>query len=250
MKKLLITGTNGTLAPVVAHLLTQQGWDCIAWDRQRVNPDDADACHAFWQATKPDAVCHLALGSETWATWLAERSARAAIPYLFTSSAMVFDNAINGPYDIASPRNSGDDYGRYKIRCEDQILAHNPAAMLVRIGWQIGVERGGNHMLEYLYKQMETQGRIVASTDWIPACSLMTDTAQGILALLHHPQPGVVHLDSNSQDRLSFFQIVRALKRLHRADGWLIEPSRDYVHDQRLLDERIHLRHLSAGLPL
>ena len=104
LRKLLITGTNGTLAPVVAHLFNQQGWDCVAWDRQRVNPDDADACHAFWQATKPDAVCHLALGGEAWATWLAEQSARAAIPYLFTSSAMVFDNAINGPYDIASQK--------------------------------------------------------------------------------------------------------------------------------------------------
>ncbi len=250
MKTLLITGTNGTLAPVVARLFNEYDWHTVAWDRTRVDPEDTAACQIFWREVKPDAVCHLALGSEAWATWLAEQSAREAIPYLFTSSAMVFDNAVNGPYDIASPRNARDDYGRYKIRCEDQILARNPAAMLVRIGWQIGVERGGNHMLEYLCNQMETQGRIRASTDWIPACSLMTDTAQGILALLRHPQPGVVHLDSNAQDRLSFFQIVRALKRLHRADDWLIEPSQDYVHDQRLLDERLRLRDLSAWLPL
>lgn len=250
MKTLLITGTNGTLAPVVARLFAEHGWHIVPWDRSRVSPEDAGACQAFWQAAKPDAVCHLALGSEAWATWLADMTAAEQIPYLFTSTAMVFDGEINGPYDISSRRNARDDYGRYKIRCEDLIRQHNPAAMVVRIGWQIGSERGGNNMLEQLWQQMETNGKIAASTAWIPACSLMTDTARGLLELAKHPEPGLFHLDSNAQDRLSFAEIVRALKRLHGADGWRIEEHREYVHDQRLLDEHARIRDLSAWLPL
>ena len=71
VKTLLITGTNGTLAPVVARLFNEYDWHTVAWDRTRVDPEDTAACQIFWREVKPDAVCHLALGSEAWATWLA-----------------------------------------------------------------------------------------------------------------------------------------------------------------------------------
>ncbi len=250
MKTLLITGMHGTLAPVVARRFAEDGWRIVGWDRNQAEPDDPDACYRFWDVTKPDAVCHLALGSEEWAARLAIMAAGQEIPYLFTSSVMVFDGHCGGPFGEFTACNAGDEYGHYKIRCEECIRQCNPDAIVARIGWQIGSRRGGNTMLEHLWRQMETSGRIAASTAWFPACSLMADTAQGILELVKRRQSGTFHLDSNSRDRLNFFQIVTALKTHHCADSWQVEANQDYVNDQRLLDDRIQIRDLSAWLPL
>jgi len=250
MKTLLITGMHGNLAPVVARRFAQDGWQIVSWDRAQVDPGDPDACYRFWDAVRPDAVCHLALGSEEWAARMALIAAGERIPYLFSSSVMVFDGHSGGPFGEFTESNASDEYGRYKIRCEECIRQCNPDAMVARIGWQIGSERGGSSMLEHLWQQMETRGRIAASTAWYPACSLMTDTAQGMLELVKRRQPGVFHLDSNARDRFNFFEVVTALKTLHRADSWRIEANQDYANDQRLLDDRIQIRDLSAWLSL
>lgn len=249
MKKLLITGMSGTLAPVVAEHFKQQGWQIASWDHHQINPEDPEACENFTQQVKPDAICHLAMGSEAWAGWLAALAHRKQIPFVFTSTAMVFDAEHNGPYHIHSERNGKDAYGQYKCRCEDAIWQANPDAMIARLGWQIGSERGGNNMLEFLHAQAEQHGRIEASSAWIPATSHMQDTAAGLKALIERNQPGLYHFDSNQECGWNFVQIVQALAHKHN-QNWPVEINQTYVHDQRLLDERIHLRPLSDWLTL
>lgn len=247
MKKLLITGVNGTLAPVVAAYFQRHQWQAIAWDRSEVNPEDTGACEAFWQRIEPDAVCHLAMGSEDWAAWLAQISAHTQTPFLFTSTAMVFDCEQNGPYHIHHARNAKDGYGQYKIRCEDRIFEKNPHAIIPRIGWQIGGVSGGNNMLEHLHQQFQNTGKISASSRWFPACSLMEDTAGALYQLLLKQEPGLFHVDSNRYDKLSFLQLVRRLNHHHQA-GWVVEESTDYQHDQRLVDSRVVIANLSDWL--
>tara|TARA_B100000745_G_scaffold266479_1_gene191852 strand:- start:1222 stop:1971 length:750 start_codon:yes stop_codon:yes gene_type:complete len=247
MKKLLITGVNGTLAPVVAELFRRHQWQTIAWDRHRVSPEDEHACEQFWQQVSPDAVCHLAMGSEDWAAWFARKTAHQELPYLFTSTAMVFDCERNGPYNIHSERNAKDGYGQYKMRCEDRIFAENPHAIVPRIGWQIGAGRGGNNMLEHLFQQMENDGQINASSNWYPACSLMEDTAAAIYELVIENQPGIFHVDSNRYDKLSFLDIVQRLNNHHQANWNIVEDS-SYQHDQRLIDGRVGIANLTDWL--
>ncbi|WP_035479193.1 sugar nucleotide-binding protein [Aliagarivorans marinus] len=247
MQRVLITGLSGTLGPVVAEYFRQQGLELVVWNHHQVSPQDAAASEQFWQANPVDAICHLAMGSEDWAAWLAAKAAQANIPYVFTSTAMVFDAAQPGPYSIFAERNAVDEYGKYKIRCEDAIWQANPDAMIARLGWQINDQRGGNNMFDQLCQQFEQNGVIEASSEWFPATSHMRDTAAGLYQLLSNPQPGLFHFDSNAEQRLSFYQLVCSLKA-HFDTDWVIKANQDYVHDQRLLEERVAIAPLSAWL--
>ena len=48
---------------------------------------------------------------------------------------------------------------------------------------------------------------------------------------------GEGHLRLNAEGAWTFFQLVQALRAGPGEEGWSVEPSESYVHDQRLLDE-------------
>jgi len=166
--KILITGLNGTLAPVLAQTLRRTGHEVVGWDRHGVSPDDRPACRLHLDALAPAAVFHLAMGSEAWAGLLAGWCHERSVPFCFTSTAMVFDKTPDGPHRIGAARTAQDEYGRYKIRCEDAIVAASSSAIIARIGWQIGATRGGNNMLEALYRMAEHRNVVRASRAWFP----------------------------------------------------------------------------------
>ena len=247
--KLLITGLNGTLAPKLATLARQQGHQVLGWDRQQVNPGDPAAATAWLTAQQPDAIAHLAMGSSDWAGLLAGYAARQQLPMLFTSTAMVFDHEPDGPHHPQDQRTAKDDYGRYKIACEDAVAVAHPAASVVRIGWQIDGEAAGNNMLMALDEWQRREGKVAASRAWIPACSFMEDTAQGLLKLLDAPLSGFVHLDSNALEGHSFDRIVAALRECFGREAWRIEVHEAYRHDQRLVGGPALVQPLSVRLP-
>ncbi len=236
--RLLITGLSGTLAPHLARAAASAGWEVLGWDRQRLPTDDADAVAAHLQASRPDAIAHLALGPTAWASGLAEYAARQGLPLLFTSTAMVFHHQPDGPHHPDDERTAQDDYGRSKIAAEDAIRTAHPAARIARIGWQIDEAVQGNNMLATLDRWQREQGRIAASRCWIPACSFMPDTAAALLGLLQDEAAAgqTLHLDSNAEAALSFDHLVAALARRFDRQDWRIEVNEGYRHDQRLLD--------------
>jgi dTDP-4-dehydrorhamnose reductase len=241
--RLLVTGLNGTLAPRLAQAAAAAGHEVLAWDRQAVDPEDEAACEAWWRMQRVDAIAHLGMGSARFAGWLAARCDRM----LFTSTAMVFDHEPDGPHRTDAARTARDDYGRYKMACEDAIAAANPGAAIARIGWQIDPTRAGNNMLMALDDWQRRDGRVAASRAWTPACSFMTDTAAALLALLERPQPGLHHLDSNVEEAWRFDELARALARAFERN-WRIEAHDDYRHDQRLVGGPTRLPPLSARL--
>lgn len=247
--KLLITGLHGTLAPKLAALARQRGHQVLAWDRQQIDPNDAVAAQAWLAGQRLDGIAHLAMGSSAWAALLAAYAAQQHLPMLFTSTAMVFDHEPDGPHHPHDQRTAKDDYGRYKIACEDAVAAANPAASIVRIGWQIDGEAAGNNMLMALDDWQQREGRVAASRAWIPACSFMADTAQGLLQLLNEPLPGFVHLDSNALEGHSFDQVAVALREHFGREAWHIEVNEAYRHDQRLVGRPSGVPPLSARLP-
>lgn len=241
--KILVTGLNGTLAPRLAEAARAAGHEVVGWDRRAVDPEDEAAAGDWLRHQAPDAVAHLGMGSERLAGWLAARCPNL----LFTSTAMVFDHAPDGPHDVADARTARDDYGRYKIACEDAIAAASATATIARIGWQIDPSRPGNNMLMALDEGQRREGRVAASRAWTPACSFMADTAAALLALLERPLPGVHHLDSNAAEAWRFDELARALARSFRRD-WRVEPHDDYRHDQRLVGGAVRLPPLSDRL--
>jgi dTDP-4-dehydrorhamnose reductase len=229
-------------------LAKSRGIGVTGWDRGLVDPEDTKAAAEWLDAQAPAAIAHLAMGSADWAGRLARFAAQRTIPFVYTSTAMVFDSEPNGPHEINAARNAKDEYGRYKIRCENAIRSMNPDAIIVRIGWQIDAQQPGNNMLMALDSWQERDGFIAASRTWKPACSFMTDTANVLAEMMTRPVPGLHHFDSNADEGHSFDQIVLALKEQFSRAAWQVRVNEDYRHDQRLTGGSLTAPRLSARL--
>lgn len=240
-----MTGANGTVGGAVGAAAGRRGWTVIPWDRAAVSPDDRAAIDAQVDRTAPQAILHLAMGAPAWAARMAELAAAARIPFVFTSTVSVF--AAPGPHRLGDERTASDDYGRYKIQCEDAVRGASSAATVVRLGYQIDLAAGGNNMGAHLCEQA-ARGAVLASAEWIPAASMLPDTAQALLDLLASPLPGLHHLDANTSQAWSYPQIVAAIARALDAD-WRVEITHERVDDQRLLDS-LPIAALSERLPI
>lgn len=237
--KALVTGMHSVLGEPARRLLTERGWEVVGWERQRVNPEDEAAVAAYVRAEQPGLILHFALGAVKWAAQLATASAELGIPLVFTSTVSVYSGRQQGPFTVERMPEPEDDYGRYKVDCEQAILQANPQAKAARIGWQIGWAAGSNNMIDYLETRQREEGHIFASTNWIQACSFVEDTVEGLVRLADFEAGGIYHLDGNSG--LNFFEIVSGLNRLH-GGRWQVEAASEPRLDNRLLDERIRLR--------
>lgn len=227
--RLLITGLNGTLAPVLARAAHAQGHEVLRWDRSAVAADP----EAAFARLHPDAVAHLGMADATASGQLAALAYRSGLPFLFTSTAMVFDHQPDGPHAPGDSRTARDDYGRSKAAAEDAVRAAHPGASVARLGWQIDASAPGNNMLAALDRWQAEQGEVAASTVWLPACSFMDDTVLALLQLL--AVPGLHHLDSNAEEAWTFHELVLALKAHYGREGWRVRAHQDYRHDQRLV---------------
>lgn len=247
----LITGLSGTLAPHLARRCEARGWRVSGWDRRQIPADDSPAARAALEALAPDAIAHLAIGSAPWAAMLADHAAARARPFVFTSTAMVFDHEPDGPHGVDDRRTARDDYGRGKVACEDAVRAAHPGASIARLGWQIDPQATGNNMLAELDRWQAREGRVAASTRWIPATGFMADTADALVALLAAPRPGVHHLDANAEDAWTFDRLVAALARAFDRRWQVVPDASDgaYRHDQRLVGGALRLPPLSSRLP-
>jgi dTDP-4-dehydrorhamnose reductase len=239
---------NGTLAPVFAEAVRRAGWYVVAWNRQQIPPDNEAIAQAWLRETAPHAIAHLATGSVEWARQLAAYAAVSQVPFVFTSTAMVFHHEPDGPHAIDDKRTAEDDYGKQKIACEDAVLAANANAAVVRIGWQIHHDARGNNMLAHLDQWQQREGRIAASRLWRPACSFMEDTADALVGIVSAGERGVIHLDSNASEGHTFDHIVQALRRAFRRDDWVVEANDGYRHDQRLQGGAARMPSLSSRL--
>lgn len=231
----LVTGMSGTVAPRFAHHAGLAGHDITAWNREQVSPDDPQACDRLLVDTHPDAIVHMAFGAEAWAGQLAGHARHRGIPFVFTSTTMVFASRPDGPYTITSPRTAVDEYGAYKIRCEDAIWAANADAMVARLGYQIDPDGRGNNLVAHTDAQQARDGSVRGSRRWLPACAFLDDTAAALLSLVTDPEAGLHHLDANARTAWTHAEV---LTRLAASLGrtWDIVETDDPEHDQRLLD--------------
>jgi dTDP-4-dehydrorhamnose reductase len=240
--RLLLTGSRGTVGSAVRTAAAERGIEVVPWLREEADPDHPGPMLA---RTRPDAILHLAMGAPRWAAAMARHAAERAVPFVFTSTASVF--APPGPHRIDGPRTAPDDYGRYKIACEDAVRQASGAATIVRLGYQIDLVRPGNNLGAHLRSAAQA-GPVRASAGWIPATSMLDDTAAALLDLLAAPRPGTHHLDANHVEAWTYPQIVAAVSRALDAQ-WAVEVTGDRVDDQRLLDS-LPIAPLSARLPL
>lgn len=230
-----------------------------AWDRAATPIDDYWAIEAYLRHVRPDVVFHLAVASQAtgrpnegwlvnfeWPSELAHATYKLGIRFLFTSSVMVYTQNQPGPYTLSHPADADSGYGFEKLVTERRVQYQNPDCLIVRLGWQIGSAAGSNNMIDHLSRQMAAHGVVRASRRWLPACSLVGDTAAALCALGQAAEPDLYLLDSNRGH--SYYDIVCALNALH-GHPWQVEPDDDFVYDQRMIDPRVPLATLAERLP-
>lgn len=240
--KAILTGMKGTVAPYVAREWESLGNTAVAWDRDLVPSEDRDAAEKFIAEVQPDVFFHIGMGSPEWAAMLAEICASHGIRFTFTGTVSVYGEHQHGPFapdDIPEP---SDDYGRYKLECERQILDKNPEALIVRIGWQIGDAPGSNNMVDFFDRQMLEKGVIEANVNWVPGCSLLPDTARTLVELTNKKSSGLYHLDANYG--LNHFLLALGMSNMHGFD-WTIEPIAGAAKNTLMHDPRVNIKKLS-----
>ncbi|MEM7335450.1 MAG: sugar nucleotide-binding protein [Chloroflexota bacterium] len=243
--KVLISGLNGTVAPVLADLLQQEGHTILAWDRAIVPSDDLLASRTFLETEKPAWFFHLANGSPEWTEVLGQQCYAQQTKFLFTSTVSVYSGKQVGPFSTDDQPEPDDDYGRYKYECEKRIQAVNPNALIARLGWQIGHTATGNQMVAHLYRIQEAEGQIEASVNWFPACAFLEDTAVALIEVMKTYQTGLFHLDGNPG--LTFNEIARRLANIHPKLGPIVDTT-DHVQNNRMLDNQMVMNPITNRL--
>jgi len=235
----ILTGLNGTVAPVMARHLQGEGHQVIGWDRRRIPVDDETMISEFLEGHQPEWFFHFATGSPEWSEQIAKTCHTLKIKLIFTSSVSVFSSSQQGPFKVNELPKPDDDYGHYKFHCETVIRKVNPEAIIARLGWQIGDAPGSNTMIDYLHQLDTRQGQIEASRNWFPACAFLEDTAASLYQLMKNFPTGLYHLDANPG--LHFYDIVKNITHLQQRK-WRIIPAIDPVINNRLLDDRIKVK--------
>jgi dTDP-4-dehydrorhamnose reductase len=245
MKKTLLTGMNGTVAPVLAEELRGRGLETVVWDRGAVSPEDRHAVARFIREVRPLALVHCAMGSPQWAEDMARVCAEEGSKFLYVSSASVYGTQQQGPFTVYDTPVPCDDYGRYKLECENRVRSANDRALIVRIGWQMALRRGGNNMVEHLAQKQAEHGHITASTEWFPACSFLEDTARALAGMLDRDVAGIYLLDGNPG--WSFWRIACGLNQA-MASGWAVRKSKDFRWNNRMVDMNVQISAITAVL--
>ncbi len=256
--KAIITGANGTVGKALTLHLATKGWTVVPWNRAETAIDEYSLMEEFIKEQEPDVVYHLAVASKPtgreneswivnyhWPSELAWICRQHGIKMVYTSSVMVYTSNNPGPYRLDTPADEEEGYGREKRQTEERLMHQNPNVSIVRLGWQIGNGPGSNNMLDFLHHQHLENGNIKASSEWLPACSFLMDTCDGLMKAATFDDGGLFLLDSNRG--WSFFEIVEALAR-QRAESWQVQKTDDFIYDQRMIDPRLGTKPLSDHL--
>ena len=234
----IITGMNGTVAPVFAQYLKERGVSVLGWTRDSVPVDNEKLIRIVREENRPDWICHLATGSSEWAELIARVCEEYQIKLLYTSSVSVFSNEQTGPFEITTEPDPNDDYGKYKLECERRMSALNQSLIIARLGWQIGHSPGSNNMFDFLHRRNKEAGQISASVNWFPGCSFLQDTAEMLYHLMSDFGAGLYHLDANPG--MSLYDIAQALSKKHQTN-WKISPIEHPVINSLMKDKRIEM---------
>ncbi len=226
MKKLLITGASGFLGWHLCQL-AQKTWQVHGICHSQaissrylqgvalphipaiaLDLTDLAALKTQFQILKPDAVIHTAAISSPNAcqenptlsyainvntSWcLAELSAAAQIPYLFTSSEQVF-NGLNPPYRETDPVCPINRYGEQKAAAEVGILERHPAATVCRMPLMYGVAPRPSFIQPFI-ETLKAGQPLNLFTDEIRNPVSGIAAAQGLLMALEKQVTGYLHL--------------------------------------------------------
>ncbi|MGD1860888.1 MAG: SDR family oxidoreductase [Leptolyngbyaceae cyanobacterium] len=244
MRSLLITGISGLLG---GHFCRHEkaGWQL--WGTYHHHPvmtpyvkalpldlTTPESIHAVWQQVHPDAVIHTAALSKAGICQqqpehshqinvagtlaLAQRCAQAEIPFIFTSTDLVFDGTA-APYSESDRPNPVNTYGEHKALAEAQILACYPAATICRLPLLLGAATAtAQSFVQPLLQAIATQTSQTLFIDEIRTPAAVSDVVQGLYLILDQGVTGIWHL--GGCQRLNRYELGLLI-----ADSFQVSPA-------------------------
>ena len=240
MRRLWITGASGLLGGWLCRLAVGR-WHVTGLCHTRpadlaldesitLDLADAVAVAAAFARSRPDAVIHAAASADpvyceknpestepinvTATLQLAELCAAQKIPFVFTSTDLVFDGR-KPPYIEIDAVNPLGVYAGQKVRAERGVLERHPAALVCRMPLMFGQSAGvASRLFQSLFTALKQQQPLRLFADEFRTPVSARIGAAGILALLGR-QGGVFHL--GGREKISRYELGRAVARL---GGW------------------------------
>ena len=241
---ILITGVAGFLGSHLGQLFTERGRPFTgtynrkkpALPAEQLDLFDREEVLKKLEQLRPSAILHLAAAaSPNWcelnpkesqvinvdaAITLAAYARNAGIPFLFTSTDLVFDGQ-NAPYEEDWAPSPICTYGMQKVAAEQGVLLTHPGATIVRLpllyGW------GRNFLREWVEK-LKAGNPLPAFVDEYRTPAYVKDAAHGLLMLLRLGATGYYHL--GGPEPLSRFDMARRIAVAFGIDERLVQPGR------------------------
>ena len=247
MKKLLVTGISGFLGWHIAEHLQNDFQLLGIYNKtkpelkntqlKQLNLIDNQSVTDFLNQHQPDAILHLAANSNPndceqnpssqiinvdVPEHLAAHCATQNIPFLFTSTDLVFDGG-NAPYSTTDSTNPIMNYGKQKLEAEQKILKIYPKAIIARMPLMYGLPKNGIGFMNAWMRNLQTGKNVYCFTDEYRTATFGGDAAQGIFALLKNKGSGIFHL--GGPERMSRFEFATKMATHFGLDKNLIIPS-------------------------
>lgn len=238
MKKLLITGASGFLGWNLCQL-AQSTWQVYGTyhtksvnlpgiQLQKIDLTNSASLQQLFQIIRPDAVIHTAAQSSPndcqlnpsashkvnvlASLQIAELCALHQIPYLFTSTELVF-NGLNPPYKESDPVSPANLYGEQKAQAEQGILQRYPQATLCRMPLMFGqVPPKATSFIQPWIADLKAGKELKLFTDEYRTPVSATIAAQGLLLALEKQVTGILHL--GGKERISRYDFGRLLTEI------------------------------------
>ena len=160
---------------------------------------ETDALESNLAGFNPEVIVNLSRGEDQMAftghELLSQWAQKNKSHYIYSSSAAVFNSAGEAPFHEDRQPVSRNDYGRFKIKCEES-LSKNSLSSILRFCCVQGYDPYSVSRTEKILIELQQGKAIPTDSAFIQNRIFDEDLAQAILNIIEHRATGIFHLGS------------------------------------------------------